>query len=127
VSVRDTGVGISADMLPRVFDMFTQAERSRQRAQGGLGIGLTLVRKLVELHGGSVRADSAGDASGRSGLEGSRRRSAGQRRCTRNSALAYARTIGPHAARREARRACAPRSDRFPVLPEPAGASAPLE
>jgi len=49
---RDTGVGISADMLPRVFDMFTQAERSRQRAQGGLGIGLTLVRKLVELHGG---------------------------------------------------------------------------
>jgi CheY-like chemotaxis protein len=58
--VRDTGVGISPEMLPRVFDLFAQAERSLDRAEGGLGIGLTLVRSLVELHGGSVQAQSAG-------------------------------------------------------------------
>jgi signal transduction histidine kinase len=64
VSVRDNGVGIPADMLRRVFDMFTQVERSLERAQGGLGIGLTLVKRLVELHGGSVEARSAGPGSG---------------------------------------------------------------
>jgi PAS domain S-box-containing protein len=58
--VRDTGVGIAPEMLPRVFDLFAQAERSLDRAEGGLGIGLTLVRSLVELHGGSVQAYSAG-------------------------------------------------------------------
>ena len=51
-------------MLPRVFDLFTQAERSLDRSQGGLGIGLTLVRRLVELHGGSVAASSAGVGHG---------------------------------------------------------------
>ncbi|HUR52889.1 MAG TPA: ATP-binding protein, partial [Gemmataceae bacterium] len=64
VSVRDTGVGISADMLPQVFDLFTQVDRTLDRSQGGLGIGLTLVRKLVELHGGSVQAFSAGPGRG---------------------------------------------------------------
>jgi signal transduction histidine kinase len=60
VSVRDTGVGISAERLPDVFRMFTQIDRSKRQAQGGLGIGLTLVRTLVEMHGGRVEAQSPG-------------------------------------------------------------------
>ncbi len=64
VSVRDTGIGISADMLPRVFELFTQVDRSTRRAQGGLGIGLTLVKSLVEMHGGSVEARSDGRGKG---------------------------------------------------------------
>lgn len=64
VRVRDTGVGISADMLPRVFDLFTQADTSASRSQGGLGIGLTLVRSLVELHGGCVDVSSGGPGQG---------------------------------------------------------------
>jgi CheY-like chemotaxis protein len=60
VRLRDTGVGISRELLPRVFDLFTQANRSLDRAQGGLGIGLTLVRRLVEMHGGTVEAHSEG-------------------------------------------------------------------
>jgi CheY-like chemotaxis protein len=64
VSVRDTGVGISTEMLPGIFEMFTQVDRSLERSQGGLGIGLTLVRRLVEMHGGSVEAKSAGEGRG---------------------------------------------------------------
>jgi PAS domain S-box-containing protein len=64
IAVRDTGIGIPADMLSRIFDMFTQVDRSLERTQGGLGIGLTLVKRLVELHGGSVEARSAGTARG---------------------------------------------------------------
>jgi len=64
MTVRDRGIGIAADMLPRVFTMFTQAERSRHRAQGGLGVGLALVRALVERHGGTVSARSAGVGQG---------------------------------------------------------------
>jgi PAS domain S-box-containing protein len=64
VRVSDTGVGVAADMLPRIFDLFVQADRSRERAQGGMGVGLTLVRSLVELHGGSVRAYSDGPGRG---------------------------------------------------------------
>jgi CheY-like chemotaxis protein/two-component sensor histidine kinase len=60
VSVRDSGIGIPVDVLPRVFDLFAQGDRTYQRAQGGLGIGLTLVRTLVELHGGTVTAKSEG-------------------------------------------------------------------
>jgi PAS domain S-box-containing protein len=60
ISVRDNGNGIPAEMLPRVFDLFTQGDRSQGRAQGGLGIGLTLVKMLVEMHGGAVEAFSAG-------------------------------------------------------------------
>jgi CheY-like chemotaxis protein len=64
ISVRDSGVGIPVEVLPRVFDLFAQADRTYQRAQGGLGIGLTLVRTLVELHGGSVIANSDGVGRG---------------------------------------------------------------
>jgi CheY-like chemotaxis protein len=60
VKVRDTGLGIPADMLPKIFEMFTQVDRSLERTQGGLGIGLTLVKRLVEMHGGSVEARSDG-------------------------------------------------------------------
>ncbi|MFT3922131.1 MAG: ATP-binding protein [Myxococcales bacterium] len=66
VSVSDSGIGIPAEMLPRVFDMFTQVGRSIERSQGGLGIGLTLVRRLVELHGGTVAAKSDGVGLGSS-------------------------------------------------------------
>jgi DNA-binding response OmpR family regulator len=64
VSVRDTGVGIPAHMLPKVFEMFTQVDRSLERSQGGLGIGLTLVKRLVEMHGGTVAAKSEGHGRG---------------------------------------------------------------
>jgi signal transduction histidine kinase/ActR/RegA family two-component response regulator len=64
ISVRDTGIGIPSDMLARVFDMFTQVPHAIERAQGGLGIGLTLVKRLVELHGGSVEARSRGPGLG---------------------------------------------------------------
>jgi signal transduction histidine kinase/ActR/RegA family two-component response regulator len=64
VTIQDTGTGIPADMLPRVFDMFTQVDRALERTQGGLGIGLALVRKLVEMHGGSVQARSPGLGAG---------------------------------------------------------------
>jgi CheY-like chemotaxis protein/two-component sensor histidine kinase len=66
VRVSDTGVGTPADMLPYVFDMFTQVGCSIERAQGGIGIGLTLVRRLVEMHGGSVAAESQGAGQGSS-------------------------------------------------------------
>jgi signal transduction histidine kinase/ActR/RegA family two-component response regulator len=64
VSVKDTGVGISHNMLPKVFEMFTQANQELERTQGGLGIGLTLVERLVEMHGGSVKAFSEGPGHG---------------------------------------------------------------
>ena len=64
VSVRDNGIGIPPAQLDSVFDMFMQVDRSSRRAQGGLGIGLTLVRSLVALHGGQVRASSAGPGTG---------------------------------------------------------------
>jgi len=64
VAVRDTGRGIPADMLPRIFEMFTQVDRSLERTQGGLGVGLSLVKHLVELHGGAVAAKSDGEGRG---------------------------------------------------------------
>jgi len=64
ISVRDNGMGIDAAILPRVFDLFYQGHRSIDRAEGGLGIGLALVRSLVELHGGSVEARSEGSGRG---------------------------------------------------------------
>jgi signal transduction histidine kinase len=60
VSVNDNGIGIPADLLPTVFDLFSQAERTPDRSQGGLGLGLALVKSLVELHGGMVTASSEG-------------------------------------------------------------------
>jgi PAS domain S-box-containing protein len=64
VRVRDTGIGIAADQLPHVFEMFSQVDHSLEKSQGGLGIGLTLVRRLVELHGGTVEAFSQGIGAG---------------------------------------------------------------
>jgi signal transduction histidine kinase len=64
VRVRDTGVGIARDLLPKVFELFTQASSSLDRSQGGLGVGLTLVRRLVEMHGGTVEARSEGPGRG---------------------------------------------------------------
>jgi signal transduction histidine kinase len=62
--VKDTGLGIAADMLPRIFEIFTQVGRSSDGTQHGLGIGLSLVKTLVQLHGGSVKATSAGPGHG---------------------------------------------------------------
>jgi signal transduction histidine kinase len=62
--VRDTGIGIPRNVLPRIFEMFTQAEESRSHSQGGLGIGLAVVKQLVTLHGGSVQASSEGPGKG---------------------------------------------------------------
>src|SRR5208337_2712853 len=56
--VRDTGLGIAPAFLPHVFELFTQAERSSDRSQGGLGIGLTLAKRLVEMHGGTIGVSS---------------------------------------------------------------------
>ena len=64
IRVSDSGVGIPADMLPRIFDLFTQVESSIPRSQGGLGLGLPLVQSLVELHGGRVSAASPGPGGG---------------------------------------------------------------
>lgn len=64
VAVSDNGVGIAAELLPRIFDLFVQSDRSLDRSQGGLGIGLSLVRRLVEMHGGWVRAASDGPGRG---------------------------------------------------------------
>lgn len=60
LAVADNGIGISAELLPNVFTLFTQAERTPDRSEGGLGLGLSLVKSLVELHGGSVAVNSAG-------------------------------------------------------------------
>jgi CheY-like chemotaxis protein len=62
--VVDTGIGIPAEALPHIFDMFNQVERSLEKSTGGLGIGLALVKGLVELHGGTVEAFSAGQNEG---------------------------------------------------------------
>jgi signal transduction histidine kinase len=64
LSVTDDGLGIAPDLLPQIFEPFVQGERTLDRSQGGLGVGLTLVRRLVELHGGSVRACSEGPGRG---------------------------------------------------------------
>jgi PAS domain S-box-containing protein len=64
IAVIDNGIGIDAKLLPQIFELFTQAERTPDRAQGGLGIGLALVKNMVALHGGQVTADSAGPGTG---------------------------------------------------------------
>jgi signal transduction histidine kinase len=63
-TIRDTGVGIPAEVLPVVFSLFTQVDRSLNRSQGGLGVGLALVRRLVEMHQGTVAANSEGPGKG---------------------------------------------------------------
>ena len=64
ISVADTGIGIAADVLPRLFEMFSQANPALERSQGGLGIGLSLVKRLVEMHGGTIEARSDGPGKG---------------------------------------------------------------
>ena len=64
VSVKDNGIGIEKSLLPNIFELFSQGERSSDRSQGGLGLGLSLVKSLVELHGGSVTAQSSGPGAG---------------------------------------------------------------
>ena len=64
ISVRDTGIGIAPDVLPRVFQMFDQGDRDGKLAQGGLGVGLALAKRLVEMHGGQVEGKSAGRGQG---------------------------------------------------------------
>ena len=64
LTVRDTGVGIPTEMLPQIFGLFVQANQDRSRIRGGLGIGLALVRSLVELHGGTIQASSEGPGRG---------------------------------------------------------------
>jgi PAS domain S-box-containing protein len=64
ITVRDSGIGIPRDKLRGIFEMFTQVDRSPERAQGGLGIGLALVQRLIQMHGGSVEARSAGEGQG---------------------------------------------------------------
>ena len=64
VRVRDSGIGIASDHLPRIFDLFTQIDHSMERSRGGLGIGLSLVKDVVEMHGGTVTAHSAGPGHG---------------------------------------------------------------
>ncbi|RYD80949.1 MAG: response regulator, partial [Verrucomicrobiaceae bacterium] len=64
ISVRDTGIGIAAEALPQMFELFTQGERSLSRSEGGLGLGLTIVKQLCELHGGSITARSEGAGKG---------------------------------------------------------------
>ena len=66
VRIEDNGVGIAPDLLAHVFDLFTQADRSLAHSQGGLGLGLTLVRQLVEKHNGTVTASSDGIGQGSS-------------------------------------------------------------
>jgi CheY-like chemotaxis protein len=64
IAVRDNGIGIDADLLPHVFELFEQGKRTLDRSQGGLGVGLTVVRRLAELHHGRVEVDSAGPGQG---------------------------------------------------------------
>ncbi len=64
IEVTDTGQGIAPDFLPRIFDMFSQAEAAGRRDRGGLGIGLSLVQQIAEMHGGRIEAESAGLGKG---------------------------------------------------------------
>ena len=64
VTVKDVGIGISSELLPKIFEMFAQGDQTLERSHSGLGIGLTLVRRLVEMHGGTVQASSEGPGRG---------------------------------------------------------------
>src|SRR5207245_257126 len=64
IAIRDNGIGIPPTMQARIFDLFAQVDSSTTRSHGGLGIGLTIVKTLVEMHGGSIRATSEGPGRG---------------------------------------------------------------
>jgi signal transduction histidine kinase len=100
LSVRDTGVGIARDDLPRIFDLFVQGEPGASRGRGGLGIGLAVVRRLAELHGGTIEASSDGPGRG-------------------STFSLRLRSIAAPAARMPRSRAAAPRRRRRIVLVEP--------
>ena len=89
--VRDTGLGIAPNLLPHVFDLFTQADRTLDRAEGGLGIGLTLVKRLVEMHGGTVEARSEGLGAAPSSSCGCRCSASSQRAASPRASLEAAR------------------------------------
>ncbi|MGH8284281.1 MAG: sensor histidine kinase, partial [Steroidobacteraceae bacterium] len=87
ISVRDSGIGIAPENLHRVFELFTQVQGDPSRASGGLGVGLSLVRGLVHMHGGTVEARSEGPDSDRSsscGCRSARKRARPSRRCRPN-------------------------------------------
>lgn len=104
VTVRDTGIGTAPDVLPHVFDLFVQADRASERAYGGLGIGLTLVQRLVELHGGSVEAWKRGSAERGFGT--------GQQVCGATAGPAGTRRSAAAAARIDRKGAFVPDADR---------------
>ena len=90
VRIRDTGIGIAPDVLPRVFDMFQQAEPILERSSGGLGIGLTLARRLVEMHEGRIAISSRGPRPGDRGRDPSADRGAARTRTRRGGRTADA-------------------------------------
>jgi CheY-like chemotaxis protein len=92
VSVQDSGIGISPEMLPRLFDIFSQAPAALERSQGGLGLGLSIVRALVHMHGGTVEASSAGLGHGSTFTV---KLPAAAQRLAPRSAATQARTTGP--------------------------------
>lgn len=104
IQVIDTGIGLSPLLLPRIFDPFVQGESTRDRAKGGLGIGLTLVKRLVELHGGSVDACSDGPDQGSIFTVRLPRLAVPKDAVATTSTRAAARRSSPHPARRGQRR-----------------------
>ena len=99
VEVSDTGAGISAEFMPRIFELFAQADRTLDRAQGGLGIGLSVVKKLVEMHGGTISARSDGLGCG-SSFQITLPRVAAPARCESSEASAVMARRTPHPDRR---------------------------
>ena len=101
ITVRDSGIGILPAKLPEMFELFAQGDRSLARSEGGLGIGLTVVKKLVELHGGTVAAKSEGPGKGceflvrlpaaKSPAEAAGRQSRGARGVVRAAIVAHSR------------------------------------
>ena len=95
IRVKDTGIGIPAEMLPRIFEMFTQVDRSLERSQGGLGIGLTLVQRLVEMHGGTRRGPQRRPRQGQRVRRAPAGRRGGQAATARRGGMAARRSLRP--------------------------------